>query len=245
MNFLSDAADAVGLDGVADAIEGGIGGALGSVFLPILDGAAESALQWLGPEAGRVAVEKMTEKYPVLEKVENARETAINAAAQAVMSFHDDIMDFAKDALSDPIGAFKKVGVLLLRACKEAAKMAVNALIEFVQGMCCCACLIEMFGDLQAIIEQAYEVIVEAMKTFVNDQLSSRGVPSVLLSQINWDFSPDDDIGEPPARRGMGQEAQQPEPQVMGAPDTDVEAFEPVEEAPPPVEEAPPPAEEE
>mmetsp|Transcript_64455 Transcript_64455/g.171935 ORF Transcript_64455/g.171935 Transcript_64455/m.171935 type:complete len:219 (-) Transcript_64455:118-774(-) len=210
--WFADAADAVGFNKLGDAIEAGLGG----VFLPVLDEAAENALQWLGPEAGRVASEQMIEKFPALKKAESVTETAARAASDAVMSFHDDIMDFAQDALTNPLQAWKEVGVMMLRACREAAKMAVEAVFDNIPGCCCLGWLLNAAGNLAEIIQSVFEVIVDALKNFIHDQLSAKGVPDILLNQINWDFSEDDDIGEPPKRRGVNQE-EAPEPEVMGA----------------------------
>mmetsp|Transcript_88389 Transcript_88389/g.234749 ORF Transcript_88389/g.234749 Transcript_88389/m.234749 type:complete len:216 (-) Transcript_88389:42-689(-) len=211
MKFMKDMADKAGLGDVVDKIEGVAEGALGKLFQPILDSSVDNALKFLGPKAGEVAAEKMIEKYSALKNVNGAKDAAVDAGSKAVMSFKDDILDFVQDAVDDPQGTFKKVGVLLLRAAKDAAEQSVKALLALIPG--CCAVCIKMFANLKDVIQEVYNSVKQALEDFVNEQLKSKHVPSAIMDKIKWDFSPEDDVGEPKKKRARDA----PQPETMGA----------------------------
>mmetsp|Transcript_58700 Transcript_58700/g.136538 ORF Transcript_58700/g.136538 Transcript_58700/m.136538 type:complete len:223 (+) Transcript_58700:67-735(+) len=222
MAFIKNMAEGVGLGGVMDKVTEGAKelaqGAMGKLFLPILDQNTTKTLEFLGPKSGEIAVEQMTKKYSVVEKMDTAKDTAIKAASDAVMSFKDTIMDFVQDAIDDPKDAFKKVGILLLRAGKDAADKAVKAIMSIIPG--CFMICIKPCANLQKIIEETFEAIRAALKAFVNQQLDERRVPQPIKDKlkdvVGFDFSPDEDVGEPKRKRS----AAAPEPETMGAAST-------------------------
>lgn len=229
--MISGLCDQVGLEDLGDKIEQIAEEGLGSVFIGILDPTIDDVLAWLGPKVGETAVTKMSEQYSMLDSVDAAKDRAISAASEAVMSFKDEIMEFAQDALENISEAFKKVGDLLLRACKEAATVAVNALTGVCGGMltaCFAAC-----ANLAALIQQVYEVMKDSLKEMIKEQLEKRHIPSAILDMLPWDFDPDEDVGVPKKKQRAAEAPPQEEMPAEDAPAEDPPPEDPPAEEPP------------
>mmetsp|Transcript_103328 Transcript_103328/g.200200 ORF Transcript_103328/g.200200 Transcript_103328/m.200200 type:complete len:169 (-) Transcript_103328:219-725(-) len=165
----------------------------------MLESVVTETLEWLGPKAGEVAVEKMSEKYSGIPQ--SAQETGQKAAADAIMGFQDLIMDFCEEAVEAPQAAFKKVGVLMLRACNDGAAKAVMAIMNSMG----CACCIKACANVNDIIAKVQEVVQTALKEQVTSTLKSKGAPSMITDKLEWG-NPDDDIGEPSKKASPQQE---------------------------------------
>eukprot|EP00419_Tripos_fusus_P011736 CAMPEP_0172660518 /NCGR_PEP_ID=MMETSP1074-20121228/4110_1 /TAXON_ID=2916 /ORGANISM="Ceratium fusus, Strain PA161109" /LENGTH=202 /DNA_ID=CAMNT_0013476143 /DNA_START=99 /DNA_END=707 /DNA_ORIENTATION=- len=199
MKMLEAAADKVGLGGVLDAVQDAGQNLVGGAFKKMLESVVTQTLEWLGPKAGEVAVEKMSEKYSGIPQ--SAQETGQKAAADAIMGFQDLIMDFCEEAVEAPQAAFKKVGVLMLRACNDGAAKAVMAIMNSMG----CACCIKACANVNDIIAKVQEVVQTALKEQVTSTLKSKGAPSMITDKLEWG-NPDDDIGEPSKKASPQQE---------------------------------------
>jgi len=200
MQALHAVADKVGMGGVLDSVVDKAKEGLGAALKPQLEKAVNQILEQLGPKAGGIAFEKMKEKYSVLGKVAGAEETAVDAAAEAIMSFKQKIMDFCEDVMAEPKATLKKMGVVMLKACKEAADRAVRALMNKVQ----CAACFKMCVNLQSIIDNVTKVVQDALKEMFEATLKSNGVPSMVTDQMEW--GNEDDEVEPAKKDGPPQQ---------------------------------------
>mmetsp|Transcript_74874 Transcript_74874/g.148354 ORF Transcript_74874/g.148354 Transcript_74874/m.148354 type:complete len:212 (-) Transcript_74874:214-849(-) len=206
MQMLEAVADNVGLGEAFDAAKEAGEDMMGGVFKPVLENTVEDVLEWMGPKAGDIAVEKAAEKYSFVNSMEPAKEKAKDAASEGVMGFKDLIMDFCEDALEAPLATFRKVGVIMLRAVNDAASMAVWAIINSM-GTCGALC-IQSCANVNDIIEQVKEVVRDALKEFAVSSLEKKGAPKMITDKIEWG-DPDEDIGEPKKRQTPKQEEMQ------------------------------------
>lgn len=200
MQAITGLADKVGLGGALSSAMDAVGGALKGQ----LESAVEKTLEALGPKAGEMAYEQMGEKYPAIKKLgDSAKDTAIDSAAKAVMSFKQQVLDFAQSVVTKPQETLKKVGVILLRACRKACNDAVDALMDSLGT--CGKCVANQFGSVPDIKKQVTEVVQTAMKEKVVSSLKDKGAPAMITDKIEWG-NEDDDIGEPDSKAAPQQE---------------------------------------
>jgi len=189
-------ADKVGMGGALDAVVDKAKEGLGAALKPQLEKVINETLEKLGPKAGDVAYEKMSDKYSILKSSETAKDKAIEAASNAVMSFKDMVMDFCEDVVAKPKETLKKVGVIMMRACRKAADESVKALMSLTGA---CAPCMKKFVNLKDIVDQITEMLQTTLKEEVTAGLKSKGAPSMLTDNIEWG-NENDDIGEPPSK---------------------------------------------
>merc|ERR1719510_2859842 len=118
-------------------------------------------------------------------------------------------MDFVGDVVSDLNGGFKKVGTLLMRACRKAVQDAVDAIVALLG--CCCAPIVKMIGGLPKLVQEIFEEVSNTLKEFAKGSLKDKGCPSMILDKLPWDFDESAELPEPKHRKPRGA----PEAQVM------------------------------
>mmetsp|Transcript_71255 Transcript_71255/g.201985 ORF Transcript_71255/g.201985 Transcript_71255/m.201985 type:complete len:287 (+) Transcript_71255:106-966(+) len=207
MDFLQQAAEAVGMGDLAEVVLEGAD--LGNMFEKILEESVGQVLEFMGPKAGEAAVDRMKEKYPQLESVESLAETAVNAAVDIITGLKDEIFEFCQDIIElmqdglDSVQAgietFHKVLTMILRALRSAVQAAFDAIVGMMPG--CCSCIMNMFMDIAELIASAFNSLVEMVEEMMRNKLKDRHVPQFLLDKIDFNASPDDDVGEPLKRR--------------------------------------------
>jgi len=190
--MLEAAADKAGLGGVLDKAKELGQNAIGPIFQKAMEKVVTETLEWLGPEAGKIAAAKMAEKYSTVRL--SQQETAVKAASEAIVQFKDLMMDFCGDAVENPQTAFTKVSVLLFRACNAAADRAVRSTLSTMAGGC--ACCIKACANVEDLIEKVKEVIQASLKENVVKTLHNKMVPKQMTDKLVWGKA-EDDIGEP------------------------------------------------
>lgn len=211
---IADKAEEIG-EKAADAAEEQIG----KVFFPILEESVESCFEPMGKMSSEAVVKNMTEKYEKLLAVEGIADQAKSATDKAIMTMHEEVMEYCKDCAEQPWDGFSKVGTILLRTMYKAVSDAVDAMMaKRPKGFCsCCA---EKYDNKQ-LIEDTYQSLVDPFKDVLKGKIKEKGdaAPDKMVDKVmekiepKMSFTKDDDIGVPKSREGK--EAAAPEQQKI------------------------------
>merc|ERR1712217_594079 len=99
-------------------------------------------------------------------------------------------MDFCLDALDDFHVGFNKIGTLLLRAVRSAATDAVNSVLGIIGCSITCFCI--PVSAMTGIVQEIYDVIVQALKEYGRTSLTHYGIPQSIVNMMPWDFNEND-----------------------------------------------------
>mmetsp|Transcript_110297 Transcript_110297/g.312118 ORF Transcript_110297/g.312118 Transcript_110297/m.312118 type:complete len:219 (-) Transcript_110297:28-684(-) len=166
---------------------------------PVVADWVDHILEWLGPKAGQVAAGTMQRRHVGCGKANSLAGTAEAAARKAAMGWRGEMMDFVSDVVEDFHAGFRKLGTLLLKACRSAATQAVKAILGVAGYRFSCLCM--PASATSGIAQEIYEITVDALRKFCPQSLVEHGVPRSYVSKLTWDFKEDADVGEPKCRR--------------------------------------------
>lgn len=223
------------LMGLAEGLQDAVEGADGALFEAAVEVFLQPAMAMAAEQAAPLCVEGMKEKYPQVAALpESLTEECAREGLDAAVGHLQDILDYCKEMIDNPIDGFRAVGTLLLRAIYagvEAMCAYISALISGVCGCCPCCAL-----DYQDVADAIFDGLVEPVKDMLRDKISESGFNFPFIELLPYDFNRYDEI--PERRRSMP-------PEQMEMEDGPPPEEPPGEEEPPPEDEEPPPEEEE